>query len=288
MNAPIRPDEWELLSAYLDGILPEGEQRRVRQLLDQRGDLRGGLAELRRTRQVLRAAPRRRAPRNFTLSPAMARSARPRWQFGWVPALSFSSALATLLLIVTFAVRLSPAAAPNLLAAAPLQAAQEQLDKAAPTNPPIIAWSESAPGASGMGGGVGSAPAAAPTQAAAAPDQPTATGAPAPGDANQQKSAAAQPTATALPSPKAALPQAMAAPTRENAADSSTPAGPILGIAPTAERGSMIVPATPAADGLPARTAAPGFDWLPLQVGLAALALASGLAALILWRKNRP
>ena len=97
--------DFELLSAYLDGQLSDNDRRRVEQLLHSRPDLKTTLDELRRTRAVLRMAPRRRAPRNFTLTPEMVgekpgRKPQPR-NTGLFPAFSFASAFATIVLIAS-------------------------------------------------------------------------------------------------------------------------------------------------------------------------------------------
>ncbi len=101
-SKPLSPRDLESLSAYLDGQLPAGEQRRLESRLAQEPALRASLEEMRRTRLLLRSLPRARAPRNFTLKPNMI-PARPRPVFSFA-ALSWSalSALAALILAVIF------------------------------------------------------------------------------------------------------------------------------------------------------------------------------------------
>jgi hypothetical protein len=87
-------------------------------------ELRSALEELRRTRAVLRSQPRRRAPRNFTLTPQMAARRAPgaAWPARLFPAMRLSSALASALLAVVLLADLlgvSPAAAPRQVAEAP-------------------------------------------------------------------------------------------------------------------------------------------------------------------------
>ena len=99
MTSPHVPDEWEILSAYLDGQLSSREMDNVRQKLQAQPDLQRALDELQRTRMVLKAAPRRRAPRNFTLSPSMVPQRR-RF-FAWTtPVFGFASVLAAVLLVL--------------------------------------------------------------------------------------------------------------------------------------------------------------------------------------------
>jgi len=107
----------EFLSAYLDGQLSETESKRLESRLASDLKLSALLADLRSTRTILRKLPARRAPRNFRLT---------RQMVGQKPPLPrpyslvrFSTALATILLILTFALNAvsqrvsAPAAAPQ-------------------------------------------------------------------------------------------------------------------------------------------------------------------------------
>lgn len=296
MNAPLTPQDWEILSAYLDGQLTEAEQSRVRVLLERRPELREELEVLRRTRQVLRAAPRRRAPRNFTLTPAMARQIRPPslWSRISVPSFSFASALATLLFVLSFFFRLTPLSTANL---APMMASAPEVaqDRAqSDYGVPIINWQDSAPtgGAGGMGGGpnkVSGVATPAPQLAAEAPRAsepaqsllaPTSTPAP-----ESQPRAAAQPTMAGTTVAKAA-PVNPPAPSGSNADALPFTNGPILGIAATEDRGQMVVPTREQFDTLAVQSE-PEWDWGWVQVGLAGVALLSGLIAFILWQRSR-
>ncbi len=69
---PLAEKDLFALSAYLDDALPQRARRRLEARLAREQDLRQALAELRWARQALRAAPRRPAPRNFTLTRQMA------------------------------------------------------------------------------------------------------------------------------------------------------------------------------------------------------------------------
>lgn len=93
----VSPHDLELLSAYLDHQLPPDQRARLEARLQQEPDLQSEYEALQRVQLTLRSLPRRRAPRNFTLTPAMV-SARPRpaarLGWGWV------SALATVLLLL--------------------------------------------------------------------------------------------------------------------------------------------------------------------------------------------
>ena len=159
MNTQPDSREWETLSAYLDNALSPTEKQRLEARLQTSPELKQILQELRITRALLRSVPRRRAPRNFTLTPQMAgihRQQRPAWL---VPVFSMSSALATLLLVITLFVEMfaapSAAAPMHLEEALPAdtqpQAEMNTLAALAPTETPmIITW-----GNPGMGGGGG-------------------------------------------------------------------------------------------------------------------------------------
>ncbi len=158
MNAPRSERDWLLLSAYLDGELSEQENAALKQRLQTEPGLQEDLRDLRRTRAVLRAAPQRRVPHNFTLTRAMA--AETRRSSGWLPALSLSSLLATLALVVTLLGRMLPltttANAPMMEAMqAPAAGAEEAASMPSPTAPIIIWGAPYYGGGHGGGGGAG-------------------------------------------------------------------------------------------------------------------------------------
>lgn len=93
--------EIELLSLYLDGQLNESESKRLETRLASDLELASVLNDLRLTRGFLRKLPARKAPRNFTLTRKMAglKPPLPRsYSF-----FRFSTAVATILLMFTFA-----------------------------------------------------------------------------------------------------------------------------------------------------------------------------------------
>ncbi len=112
----------EQLSASLDGQLSQADKTRLETRLQSDPALAAALADLRQTRAILRRTPKRRLPRNFTLTPKMAgiRPPVPRA----VPALSWASAVALLLFVGTLGTnllgQLSFGAGAPMLAAAPM------------------------------------------------------------------------------------------------------------------------------------------------------------------------
>lgn len=128
MTTRINDRDWEDLSAYLDGQLSPRDQTRLEGRLQQSADLRAALQDLRRTRAVLRAQPRLRAPRNFTLTAEMAgirQPARPASRLS--PVFGMISALASVLLIVAIFGEFftqSPMATSRILSAEPPAASE--------------------------------------------------------------------------------------------------------------------------------------------------------------------
>lgn len=104
----------ELLSAYLDSALTAAETQRLETRLEKDAALRATLESLRETRAALRRLPRRRAPRNFTLSPRLV-AQRPPLPRAY-PWLQWGTALAMMLFFVTLTFNLmlgSRTAAPS-------------------------------------------------------------------------------------------------------------------------------------------------------------------------------
>jgi hypothetical protein len=93
----------ELLSAYLDGALESSEAARLEARLRADPGLRIVMDDLNLARGALRKLPTRRAPRRFTLTRRMA-GVRPPLPRAY-PVLRFASALTTLLLVFTVAIR---------------------------------------------------------------------------------------------------------------------------------------------------------------------------------------
>jgi hypothetical protein len=92
----------ELISSYLDGQLSPSESARLESRLSSDSNLRAAMHDLREARGLLRQLPARKAPRNFTLTRQMV-GLKPPLPRAY-PTFRFATALATLLLVVTFAV----------------------------------------------------------------------------------------------------------------------------------------------------------------------------------------
>lgn len=159
-------NEYELFSAYLDGQLTPAETKRLEDQLQANLEWRLALDELSATRKLLRSAPRYRAPRNFTLTPEMARqNARKSWLPSFVT-FRFSTAMATLSILAVLGLQVFGGRAPLLgnLAAAPASEAtfSDMTEKSAQESAPQMAAPEAAvtgpaaeaqPAAADAGGG---------------------------------------------------------------------------------------------------------------------------------------
>ena len=111
----------ELISAFLDGQLSQADKTRMEARLHLDADLAAILADLRQACAILRQTPRRRLPRNFTLTPRMAGIKPPVPRL--VPVFSWASVVAMLAFIFTLGGnligRMSFGAAAPMMAAAP-------------------------------------------------------------------------------------------------------------------------------------------------------------------------
>ena len=159
MKAPLSMKAYEDFSAYLDGQLSPSETRRLEELLQSDPEQRARLDELAATRNLLRSAPRYRAPRNFTISPEMARKYARRSIFPALPVFRFSAALAALSLIAVFVLELSgPFSTPTVMnvamaPAAAQKSAETQSDQGEARPTMVIQWGSSNPNQGGSGGG---------------------------------------------------------------------------------------------------------------------------------------
>jgi hypothetical protein len=95
----------EMLNAYLDGELSTREARRFEAELEQDPELRAGLAQLRQIKASIRQLPQVRAPRNYTLDPAVY-GPPVREPAQWLPAVRVATALAAFFFILTVALDL--------------------------------------------------------------------------------------------------------------------------------------------------------------------------------------
>lgn len=302
-HTQLSPQEWQLLSAYLDGQVSSDERSQIEKKLASEDAFRRAIEELRHTRIVIRSMPRRRAPRNFTLTPEMVTIRRRQ---GWFPVLRFSSAFAALASVVLFALQLLPgvitggavpAAAP---AAMEFTAAQEP----AGTEPPMIYWGgppvTSAKGMGGggsgggdgniypggMGGGAPDTIFGVPSNAATPSIQfeiPQATSQPGIGAASMPE----MPTATVESMPEAPLvPQATPLAGAERSMDNAQ-GGPVLGLRPQ-DSGKVIAESQPAAASQADQSQPvilPRSILLPAAIGLAGLAVLTAIAAILLKKK---
>ena len=168
MKVNLSQKDWMLISAYLDGRLTSSEITRMDTRLKADAQFHQAYVEIKNTRRLLRSLPKRRAPRNFTLSQSYTRSRAKRW--GLNSYFGLASAVTILALFFVFASANHFFMQPSLMAAAPEMV---MLDSSASTaadenaTPMIITWGQNDQAystgganeqASGLGGGGGSEP----------------------------------------------------------------------------------------------------------------------------------
>ena len=179
----------EQLSSYLDGGLSPSDSARLKTRLASDPALASTLDALRESRTLLRRLPKRRAPRNFLLTPKMVGQKPPLPRS--YPVFRFATALATLLFGLSFL-----------------------------TNQ-VVSFGASAPApAYGIGGGADTSATEAPMLEMA----PAATEPPAAPKASPTEMALALPTAT--PEPTADQNRAMEQPASPKASGETVPASP--------------------------------------------------------------
>jgi anti-sigma factor RsiW len=249
----------ELLSAYLDGELPQAESARLETRLKTDPQLRTVFDELSQSRALLRKLPARRAPRNFMLTPKMA-GVKPPVPRAF-PLFRFASALAAILFFFSFTLNLTVPMLSGLGgASAPMPAygigGGEPAQEAAPAAPPAAAVQE--------------APAATEAPAALAPAAPAPT-------------MAAQDAYGLTPTPETMRTLA-AAETETPAPTEAASAGPAQSkMSPTEEPPAPMAFATP----LPRQEVQPPIP-VAIVIGLLILAVLAGAAALFVrWQADR-
>ncbi|MBI4314537.1 MAG: hypothetical protein HY679_01280 [Chloroflexi bacterium] len=237
----------EQLSAYLDGNLSASDRAAFETRLTANPALQSALDDLRNIKTRLGALPVVKAPRNFTITPAMIGQSARRAST-WLPALNFATAIAAVLFVAVVAGNVLgrsgtvSTAAPAPAAEVSLAEAPVNADTAAATAEPPVALqapvvpaatesaAEPSTGTAGVGaggGGEGDAPAAAPATSAAQKQTATETGVPTPEGLLR---VADTPTPETLPTATAAAP-VPEAPTAEPAPAAVAPAVNIWQIA---------------------------------------------------------
>ena len=312
MKTQLSPQDWQQLSAYLDGQLSTTEKERLETRLRSQTSLRSGLEEINQTRTILRSVPKRKVPHNFILTRAMV-AEQTRRRSAWFPVLSLTSLVSlVLLVVVSLFYQLQAGAAPSAAPVAMQAARSDQPGAAQATSQPmIIQW-----GNGGSGGGDGGAvPQSAIPQGLGMGGGGGPT--PLPENNNLMKSQAITPSAgieaapapTELPAatsePAIAAPAAPALPETlaptELPAENNTPTagaavqpklapnqaeGPvnIYGIAPTQEQGK-IQSTAPVTNNYQAP--AQPVNLLPfIQVGLIVLTVTAAILAFLLRKKS--
>lgn len=292
MNNKYSPQDWQLISAYLDGQLNPKEKTHLEARLQTEGDLQQAYLDMRQTKLLLKSAKNIKAPRNFTITEAQARTIKPVRTFRFLPILSISSALATIMMI--FAIFFEISSGPGLTSSVAMEPAAESLSmQAAPQmdssrevsnqpNPLIIQWGS---GATGLGGGGGGGDATSLAVGGGAPDYSAKSGSELPGMGGADPGAI-----NTAPLPETPSEPALSASAVEEA-EPIVGTGPILGVR-TEEEAKIynqavmeILSEQADANQSSAESSMPFLRWI--QTGLALIALITGGMALYMWRKSK-
>jgi hypothetical protein len=289
MNERYLDRDIELISAYIDSRLSPAETSKVKARLQSEPQLNQLLRDLTYTRKLLRALPKKRAPRNFTLSAEYAPA--PRRAIWLQPALSIVSMAAAATLIVLFASSYLLGGGRTMATKAPAPQAAEMraVEEADAAPPAIINWNPvygmggggGDPYTGGVGGGgaggpgwdlsapvVGSETAATESPVAEMPTEPTPT--------PEGNIASEEAPLTALAEPEAETPAAKTT----GGEDLSTM---ILGLPDESVQGEVIV--TDGSRETQDARAGASFPMELVMIVSGVIAVLSGLAALLLRRQ---
>ncbi len=150
----ISEKQWHQLSSYLDGQLNDRERKAIEDQLVSDPQLQHAYTVLKQNRSLLQNLPRKRAPRNFTLTAEMVgqkKQSNNRWLL--FPALSFASVISLALIILTFVLQPTVGGTPNLAALQPAEmAVQSDATAEDASVPPLIYWGGYQAPAYGYGG----------------------------------------------------------------------------------------------------------------------------------------
>jgi hypothetical protein len=123
MNTRRSPRDWQLLSEYLDGLLPAKDKNQLENRLRSDSALHADLDRLKNTKTLLRSAPRRRVPHNFTLSPQVAQQAKKQNTTlrSLFPIYSLASVTASFLFLILLLFEALPVFSPMVQSAAMIE-----------------------------------------------------------------------------------------------------------------------------------------------------------------------
>lgn len=153
MSRTLTFKDYSMISAYIDGRCSANEKISVERLLESDADYLKTVAEFSRSKKMLKAIPRVKAPRNFTLSPAMAPQKPQR--FFLAPMLNYAALAAVVLFVFLFAGSNLLPLANTTRAMAPeavMMTAADSTYTGEPTLMPMITWNQYG-GVAGKGGG---------------------------------------------------------------------------------------------------------------------------------------
>lgn len=114
MTKKINPQDWEAVSAYIDNELSSEEREQIELRLESEPELRALMDDMQRTRTLVKKLEPVRAPRDFTLTPAMA--GIPQRRTWAAPAFQYASAFVMILFVLVIVGDFSGVLRPQLSA----------------------------------------------------------------------------------------------------------------------------------------------------------------------------
>ena len=267
--------QWQLLSAYLDGELSDRKKKQVQSLLSSDPLAAETLENLRKTKSLLRMLPTREVPHQYTLTRQEALVSSPGWLVNGLRVLSGVSAaalVAFLTLDLLIPMRAIPQSAMLESMAAEEAPALESMP--APEQDTLIQpfTYESAPQGFGLGGGGES-----------------------PDEMFSQEQDLVLPDISIIEeeteiedfAPDASLAEDSSTDSELSEFKGVPNAGPILGVAPQDQQGTVVERGAPHPFPRETRLASPaGLSYLTVEITLLTLSLFSALAAFIIRRKQ--
>lgn len=128
MTMKISRQDWETLSAYVDGELSKRATTHLEKRLQSEPALQIALQELERTQNILRHAPRLSAPRDFRLTPEMVEQAAKPRQTRLFSAFRTAAVLTSVLLVAVLVLDFGGGILQPKTAMAPLPMQEEALE----------------------------------------------------------------------------------------------------------------------------------------------------------------
>ncbi len=142
MSKVFSPQDWQQISDYMDGQLSNQDRQAIEELINSSEIWKTNYRSLAETRQLLRSAPKRRSPHNFTLTQSQADQLRkPRFAlFSFRFASVLTTGLAVVVFLFSFLLETSTSSLPALPAALAMKKISQTESTSSSPAGPVIIW----------------------------------------------------------------------------------------------------------------------------------------------------